>query len=71
MKKIVVELEGGWVLKHRDDEELPISKLKSQLQGDKVSIEDSSLTSITILVKGEETDASRVADHIRTAFSKN
>ena len=65
MKRIVVELEGDWVLKHRDDEELPIAKLKSLLQSDKVSIENASLTTITILVNGEEQDANQIADHIK------
>ncbi len=71
MKRIVIELEGGWVLKHRDDEELPIAKLKALLQGDEVSIEDTSLTSITILVKGEEQDANQIADHIKALFLNN
>ncbi len=68
MKRIAVELEGEWVLKHRDDDELPIAKLKSLLQADGVVIEDASLTALTILVKGEEQDADQVAEHIKTGF---
>ena len=71
MKRIVVELEGVWVLKHRDDEELPIAKLKSLLQGGDVSIENSSLTSLTVLVNGEEQEANQVAAQIKTAFLNN
>lgn len=61
-------MEAEWVLKHRDDEELPIAKLKSLLKDNEVSIENTSLTSITILVNGEEQAADQVADHIKTAF---
>lgn len=71
MKRIVVELAGDWVLKHREDEELPIAKLKSLLQGNEVSVESASLTSITLLVHDEEQDADRVADLIKTAFLSN
>ncbi len=58
-------------MKHRDDDELPIAKLRSLLQGDEIVIEDASLTTISILVNGEEREADRIADHIRTAFLNN
>ncbi len=69
MQKIVVELEGVWVLKHREDEELPIAKLRSLLQSDDVAVENASLTSLTLLVKGEMQDADRIADHIKTVLA--
>lgn len=68
MKKIVVELEGTWVLKHREDEELPIAKLGSLLKGGEVSIESTSLTSMTVLVKGGDQEVDQIVNKIKTTF---
>ncbi len=49
-KQLTIELDGEWVLKHRDDDELPIALLKKELsQFDGVEILNSSFTSLTVV----------------------
>lgn len=49
-KKILIELDGSWVLKHRNDDKLPVAAIKDEfLKSEMFTVEESSLTSISVL----------------------
>lgn len=50
MKKLVIELDGSWVLAHRDDDELPVSYLANELaKVEGIEVKESSLTELTVV----------------------
>lgn len=58
-KKFVIELDSLWVLKHRDDDELPIDAIKTELSKDKtLIIKEASLTSMTVIYSEQTADYS-------------
>lgn len=70
MKKLTIELNGNWVLKHRDDDELPVAILKSELgKLDGVKINSSSLTSLTIIYDEQNIDLGVVKQHVTQIFT--
>ena len=66
--KITVEFKSGWILKHREEEELPVSYLVAAVAEDKeIACEEISFTICTFVsAKGE----SAVREAILSAFSK-
>lgn len=74
MIRIVVSLAGGWVLKHRDDELLPIEFLKKEIQakyGDSIIITDASLTELDLKLGEDILDGELCANEIKKIFSKH
>lgn len=70
-KLITIELDGKWVLQHRDDDELPISAIKATLSQDKnLVIKDSSLTTITIVYDEQFTDYGGIKDLVLRLFAE-
>lgn len=64
-KQITVELDGKWVLRHRDDDELPISVIKATLSSDKnFIVKDSSFTTVTVVYDGRFADCGDIEDRI-------
>ena len=71
MKKITIELESGWVLKHRDDEQLPVVVIKTELSKVKgVEIKDSSLTVLTVVYDEKSTDLRAIKNCVIGLFTK-
>lgn len=49
-RKLIIELDSAWVLSHREDDELPASAIKEELEKDKnLAVEEDSLTSVTVV----------------------
>jgi len=72
--RIVVSLAGGWVLKHRDDELLPIEFLKKEIQakyGDSIIITDASLTELDLKLGEDILDGELCASEIKNIFSEH
>lgn len=68
-RQIVVELEGEWVLKHRDDDELPVNRLEEALKAAGYSnIEDTTLTSLTLILDNESIKTSQLENDIKNTF---
>ena len=70
MKRIIIELEGQWVLDHRDDDELPIAKFEAVLKADQIAVEAESLTSLALLVDGGAQEENKIVDKIKAAFTE-
>ena len=71
-KQITIELDGKWVLQHRDDDELPIAVIKATLSSDKnLIIKDSSLTTITIVYDEQLVDYGGIKDCIMRLFAEH
>lgn len=72
MKKLTIELDGNWVLQHRDDDELPVAILKSELSKlSGVEIKDSSYTSLTIVYDDKNTNLANVKQCVTQTFTNN
>lgn len=71
MRKLTIELDGGWVLRHRDDDELPVAIIKNELVKVKgVEIKDSSHTSITVIYDEKSADDSAIKSCVTELFAK-
>lgn len=69
MKKLMVELDGQWVLSHRDDEILPIALIESELKALGVfECDESSLTSLCILIDENKIGAEEAKSKIESVF---
>lgn len=69
MKKLIVELDGQWVLSHRDDEILPIAAIESELKAlDVFECDEGSLTSLFILFDENKIGADEAKSKVESAF---
>ena len=69
MKKLIVELDGQWILSHRDDEILPIAAIESELKAlDVFECDEGSLTSLFILFDENKIGAEEAKSKIESAF---
>lgn len=69
MKKLMVELDGQWVLSHREDEILPIAAIESELKAlDVFECDESSLTSLCILFDENKIGAEEAKSKIESVF---
>lgn len=69
MKKLIVELDGQWVLSHRDDEILPIAAIESELKAlDVFECDEGSLTSLFILFDENKIGAEEAKSKIENVF---
>lgn len=72
MKKLTIELDGNWVLQHRDDDRLPVAVLSdelSKLSG--VEINGSTLTTLTIIYDDKHVDLANVKQCVAQIFTDN
>ena len=70
-KKLTIELEGEWVLKHRFDEELPIDLIKSEVQGLlNLEVKDSSPTTLLLLFENDKFEQQALEAQITEIFKK-
>lgn len=70
-KQLIVELNDDWVLAHRDDEELPITRLVGTLEkDDAVTVDDSELTELSIVYDDEKVSDSAVTEKISNIMSE-
>ena len=68
-KKLIVELDGQWVLSHREDEILPIAAIESELRAlDVFECDESSLTSLCILFDENKIGAEEAKSKIESVF---
>lgn len=68
-KKLIVELDGQWVLSHRDDEILPIAAIESELKAlDVFECDGGSLTSLFILFDENNIGVEEAKSKIESAF---
>ena len=68
-KKLIVELDGQWVLSHREDEILPIAAIESELKAlDVFECDESSLTSLCILFDENKIGAEEAKSKIESVF---
>lgn len=68
-KKLIVELDGQWVLSHREDEILPIAAIESELKAlDVFECDESSLTSLCIVFDENELGAEEAKSKIESVF---
>lgn len=68
-KKLIVELDGQWVLSHREDEILPIAAIESELKAlDVFECDEGSLTSLFILFDENKIGAEEAKSKIESAF---
>lgn len=68
-KKLIVELDGQWVLSHRQDEILPIAAIESELKTlDVFECDEGSLTSLFILFDENNIGAEEAKSKIESAF---
>lgn len=69
-KKIIIELNGNWVLQHRNDNELPISVLEAELSKEKtLIIKEASLTTLTIIYSEDATNQSKIESLVSSIFA--
>ena len=69
MKRMIVELDGQWVLSHREDEILPIAAIESELKAfDVFECDESSLTSLCILFDENKIGAEEAKSKIESVF---
>lgn len=70
MKKLTIELDGNWVLQHRDDDQLPVAVLTNELSKlNGVEINGSTLTSLTIIYDDKNVDLANVKQYVAQVFS--
>ena len=68
-KKLIVELDGQWVLSHREDEILPIAAIESELKAlDVFECDESSLTSLFILFDENNIGAEEAKSKVERVF---
>ena len=69
-KRLTIEFDSGWVLKHRNDDELPVAVLKGELMKDgTIEVESSSLTMLTVLFNAADGD-SGIKGNVLKLFEK-
>lgn len=69
MKRMIVELDGQWVLSHREDEILPIAAIESELKAfDVFECAESSLTSLCIVFDENKIGAEEAKSKIESVF---
>ena len=69
MKRMIVELDGQWVLSHREDEILPIAAIESELKAlDVFECDESSLTSLCIVFDENKIGAEEAKSKIESVF---
>ena len=69
MKKLTIELDGSWILQHRNDNELPISVLKKELvKVTGLEVTESSLTSLTVVYNEQDTNESSIINCVMQVF---
>ena len=69
MKRMIVELDGQWVLSHREDEILPIAAIESELRAfDVFECDESSLISLCILFDENKIGAEEAKSKIESVF---
>ena len=74
MTTIIISLAGGWVLKHRDDDVLPVEFLKTRIQEkycENVIIVDSGLTELIVQLNEEHADNEFYIQEIRNIFAEH
>lgn len=68
-KKIVIELNGNWILQHRNDDELPIEAIRNELLKDQtLQVKESTLTSLTIIYDEGNTNHSEIESDVISFF---
>ena len=69
MKRMIVELDGQWVLSHREDEILPIAAIESELKAlDVFECDENSLTSLCIVFDENKIGAEEAKSKIESVF---
>ena len=69
MKRMIFELDGQWVLSHREDEILPIAAIESELRAfDVFECDESSLISLCILFDENKIGAEEAKSKIESVF---
>lgn len=68
MKRIVIELNGSWILKHDGDGQLPTDRLGAVFGRENFAIEEKTLTTITLIAKDPDVDSSFLFKHVRDTF---
>ena len=70
-KKLTVELDGAWVLSHRDDEVLPVDAIESRLKAvDGLELKNSTLVSLDVLFDDDKISAEQVEGNIKSLFAE-
>lgn len=72
MKRVLtIELAGDWVFERRGDDTLPVAALENELKGSPAfEVKESSLTSLTLSVKGEGADEAQLRAAVLKIFGK-
>ncbi len=69
-KKLIIELDSGWVLQHRHDDQLPIPFLKAELEKIKgVEIKDATYIALTLLYDVKNADYTGIKTHVLRLLS--
>lgn len=72
MMRLTIEFDGSWVLQHRHDDELPVAVMKKLLTDRKgLTVESSSLTMLTVLYDGQESDYDVIRNGVLGLFAQN
>ncbi len=64
-KKIVIELDGKWILEHRSDDRLPIEKFKDIFTAEHYEVQESSFTTLDLMLP-EGMTSEQAETHIRS-----
>ena len=68
-KKLTIELDGQWVLSHREDDVLPIAAIESELKAiDAFSCDESTFTSLSVSFDENEMSAEEAERRVVSAF---
>ena len=70
--KLIIKLAGSWVLRHREDEVLPVDFLAQNISeqlGSKITIEDTGLTGIILSINDEESAPDEIVAKIKDIFT--
>ena len=70
--KLIIKLAGSWVLRHREDEVLPVDFLVQNISeqlGSKITIEDTGLTGIILSINDEESAPDEIIAKIKDIFT--
>lgn len=71
MKKLTIELDGNWVLKHREDDELPVAVLETQLRKiSGIKIKDSTLTALTVTYDDNNVERTGITGYVLKLFAE-
>ena len=70
-KQIIIDLESEWVLKHSDDDNLPIAVLRSELEDvESLDIGRGSFTTLYLFADDEDVDLHKLESKIVSIFKK-